>query len=99
MHELPDLVYLSLDVDGLDRSLCPNTGTPVPGGLLFGEAVNLIRAIAESGKKIIAFDLNEVGVDNDQPWDAIVGARLLWQLCHWTAVSQGRLTSTRLAGA
>jgi len=35
MESLPDHVYISLDIDGLSPDLCPNTGTPVPGGLTF----------------------------------------------------------------
>ena len=37
--ELPREVYLSIDIDGLDPSLCPDSGTPVPGGLGFAELV------------------------------------------------------------
>lgn len=75
---LPEHVYISFDIDGLDPKLCPNTGTPVPGGFEFQQAVELIKAVAESGKKIIGCDLNEVGND---AWDANVGSRLLYQLC------------------
>jgi agmatinase len=88
---LPANVYISFDIDGLDPKLCPNTGTPVPGGLEFYEAVHLIRKIALSGKKIIGFDLNEVAPGPSNDWDANVGARMLLQLCIWTAVSQGKL--------
>ena len=75
---LPQKVYISFDIDGLDPKLCPNTGTPVPGGFEFQQAIELIRAVKLSGKEIIGCDLNEVG--NDE-WDANVGARILYQLC------------------
>lgn len=88
---LPDDVYISFDIDGLDPQLCPNTGTPVPGGLSFAQAVYLIRKLATSGRKIIAFDLNEVS-PGPTDWDANVGARMLYQLCCWMGVSQGRLS-------
>ncbi|ULQ57815.1 agmatinase family protein [Flavihumibacter rivuli] len=79
--ELPELVYISYDIDGLDPKLCPNTGTPVQGGFE-AEAVNyLFRKVHESGRKIIGFDLNEVGV-GDSEWDANVGARVLYNLCN-----------------
>ncbi|MBL0911051.1 MAG: agmatinase family protein [Bacteroidia bacterium] len=80
-------VYISFDIDGLDPKYCPNTGTPVPGGLEFHEAVYLIRSVAESGRRIIGFDLNEVGPSDDE-WDANVGARLLFELCHWSALTK-----------
>ncbi len=82
--ELPKWVYLSFDIDGLDPSFCPHTGTPVPGGLHFHEATSLVKKVVESGRTIIGFDLNEVapGPDGDE-WDANVGARLLYKLSAW----------------
>jgi agmatinase len=80
VSELPELVYVSFDIDGLDPKLCPNTGTPVAGGMEYHEAVYLLRELARSGKKIIGFDLNEVAPGSDE-WDANVGARLLFKLC------------------
>ncbi|TGE24745.1 agmatinase family protein [Hymenobacter aquaticus] len=88
--QLPPKVYLSFDIDGLDPKLCPGTGTPVPGGLEFEEALYLIRTIVESGREIIGCDLNEVA-PGDTEWNAIVGARLLFQMAHWMGVSQGRI--------
>ena len=79
---LPEAVYVSFDIDGLDPALCPHTGTPVPGGLSFHEASALLGAVSRSGRRIVGFDLNEVapGPDDDE-WDANVGARLLYKLC------------------
>jgi len=81
INHLPQNVYISLDVDGLDPKLCPNTGTPVPGGLEVEQAFYLFRQISKSGRKLIGFDISEIGV-GDTEWDANVGARLLWRLCH-----------------
>jgi agmatinase len=87
---LPRNVWVSFDIDGLDPKLCPNTGTPVPGGLEFLEANAILRALVQSGRKIIGFDLNEVAPDptGSSEWDANVGARLLYKLCAWTFASQ-----------
>ena len=90
--QLPPKVYISFDIDGLDPKLCPGTGTPVPGGLEFEEATYLIRSIVRAGITIIGCDLNEVA-PGDSEWNGVVGARLLYQLCNWMAVSQGRLTA------
>jgi agmatinase len=76
---LPDKVYISFDIDGLDPALCPNTGTPVPGGLSFNEAAYLLKTLSDSGKKVIGFDLCEVAPGNDD-WDGNVGARILYML-------------------
>ena len=72
---------MSFDVDGLEPAFCPHTGTPVPGGLSFREAVFLLDTIAAAGRKIVGFDLCEVapGEDGDE-WDANVGSRLLYKL-------------------
>jgi len=82
MKELPNDVYVSLDIDGLDPKLCPNTGTPVPGGLSFQETCALLSSIGDSGRRLVGFDLCEVapGPDGDE-WDGNVGMRLLYKLC------------------
>lgn len=92
VSKLPDDVWVSFDIDGLDPRFCPHTGTPVPGGLEFAEAVWLIGEVVRSGKKIVGFDLNEVapGPAGTDEWDGNVGARLLYKLCAWTLASQGK---------
>lgn len=77
IKQLPEHVYISFDIDGLDPRFCPNTGTPVPGGFDYSEIVYLIVALAKSGKKIIGFDLVEVGPNE---WDGNVGMRLLYKM-------------------
>jgi len=59
-NQLPEQVYLSWDIDGLDPTLCPGTGTPVPGGLSWNEAIGLLRAVRRAGKRIVGLDLCEV---------------------------------------
>lgn len=84
IDSLPEHVYISFDIDGLSPLYCPNTGTPVPGGLSFNQAEYLLRKLANSGKKIIGFDLCEVAPGKDGEWDANVGARILFKLCLFT---------------
>ncbi|MBX9685475.1 MAG: agmatinase family protein [Candidatus Obscuribacterales bacterium] len=86
---LPQNVYVSFDVDGLDPKLCPHTGTPVPGGLEFEQAVYLVKRLVEHGKTIIGFDVNEVAPGEDDEWDANVGARLVYRLANLAALSRG----------
>lgn len=80
LESLPENVYISFDIDGLSPELCPNTGTPVPGGFKLEEINYLFNELANSGKKIVGFDLNEVGTSDEGDWDANVGARALWNL-------------------
>lgn len=79
IDELPQQVYVSFDVDGLDPKLCPSTGTPVPGGLELEQAFCLFREIIHSGRHIIGFDVSEVG---SSEWDGNVGARAVYKLCN-----------------
>lgn len=81
VSHLPEYVYFSFDIDGLDPKLCPNTGTPVPGGFQSDEILYLLKKIIKAGKKIIGFDLVEVGV-GDTNLDAVVASRLLWKICN-----------------
>lgn len=87
---LPKEVYVSFDIDGLDPALCPSTGTPVPGGLSFPEAMTLLRAVVESGRRIVGFDLCEVAPDprGESEWDGNVGARVLYKLIGWMLRSE-----------
>jgi len=52
-------VYLTFDVDGLDSSIMPATGTPEPGGLLWDETLNIIK-IASKNSNIVGADINEL---------------------------------------
>ena len=90
VEHLPEEVWVSFDIDGLDPRFCPHTGTPVPGGLDFKEANFLLGTLVRSGRRIVGFDLNEVAPDpaGKDEWDANVGARLLYKLTGWTLASQ-----------
>lgn len=79
IRELPEKVYISLDVDGLDPTYCPHTGTPVPGGLMYHQLIYLLESILDSGRKIVGADLVEVG-GLPHEWDGNVGARLAYKL-------------------
>ncbi len=80
VDSLPEKVYISFDIDGLQPNLCPNTGTPVPGGISFEQASYLLNKVALN-KQIIGFDLCEVAPGTANEWDANVGMRMLYKLC------------------
>jgi agmatinase len=80
LADLPEAVYVSFDIDGLEPGLCPGTGTPVPGGLSFHQAMFLITALARSGRRIVGLDVCEVAPRPGDDWDGNVGARVLYKL-------------------
>ena len=81
---LPEKVYITVDIDGLRPEFCPNTGTPVPGGIDTDELFYLFKMLKESGREIVGADLVEV-VPGTTDWDANVGARVLWRLTQLVA--------------
>lgn len=86
--ELPQHVYLSFDIDGLDPKLCPGTGTPVAGGFETDQVLYLLEQAVAAGKTFVAFDLNEVGGEDE--WNANVASRLLYRIANLVAYSQGK---------
>ena len=94
ISELPQKVYISFDIDGLDPRFCPSTGTPVIGGLSTDEVFMLFNLVAQSGRTIVGFDLNEVstGEAKESEWDGNVGARMLYKLCGWSIVTNSKKT-------
>jgi agmatinase len=87
--DLPETNYISFDIDGLDPTLCPSTGTPVPGGLSFAELVMLLKTLVESGRKVVGFDLVEVAPDpsGTSEWDGNVAARVLYKIIGFALMS------------
>ena len=81
ISKLPEKVYISFDIDGLNPSLAPNTGTPVQGGFDTEQVFYLFNKLQKAGKQIIGFDLSEVST-SESGWDANVGARVLFKLCN-----------------
>ena len=92
---LPQKVCISFDIDALIPLYCPNTGTPVPGGLTFEQATYLLTRLANSNKEIIGIDLVEVAPGEDD-WDGNVGARILFHLCGVLAKSQQMPVGNRI---
>ena len=88
IRELPDKVYISFDIDGLEPAGCPGTGTPVPGGLSYNQVLYLFEQIALSGKTIIGFDLVETGTGQ---LDGIIACRILYKTIAVMLKSNGKV--------
>jgi len=70
-------VHLTIDIDGLEGSLVPATGTPVPGGLSFWQAVEIIKSVFSSPRAtVISMDVNEIVPQKDTPLTEFTAAML-----------------------
>lgn len=78
VDSLTENVYLTIDIDGLDPSLVPTTGTPEPGGLGWYETLALIRKIAEK-KRIVGMDLVEYSYVESYDSPAFLCAKLIYK--------------------
>lgn len=73
-------VYITLDVDGLDPSIMPSTGTPEPGGLLYDEVVQIVRNVVQSGRRIIGLDVVELAPAKGVYHPDLTTARLMYKI-------------------
>jgi agmatinase len=79
LSALTDHVFVTFDVDGLDPSVLPATGTPEPGGLDWYEAVDLLRAV--SGRaRVVGFDVVELSPLAGHVASDFLAARLVYRL-------------------
>ncbi len=78
VDSLTENVYLTIDIDGLDPSLVPTTGTPEPGGLGWYETLTLIRKLAEK-KRIVGMDLVEYSYVESYDSPAFLCAKLIYK--------------------
>jgi agmatinase len=78
LEYLTDNVYLTIDIDGLDPSLVPTTGTPEPGGLGWYETLELIRKLAKK-RRIVGMDLVEFSKMENSDAPAFLCAKLIYK--------------------
>jgi agmatinase len=84
LRRIEGKVYLTIDVDGLDPSIIPSTGTPLPGGLSWRQAIDVIRTLTtQSQCKLVAADIVEFVPSPTPPGCDPVAARLTAKLLAW----------------
>ena len=76
-------VYLTFDVDGLDLSIMPATGTPEPGGLLWYETMNIIK-IASQCSHIVGADVNELSPIKGFDSYNFLAAKLIYKIISYS---------------
>ncbi len=78
VNSLTENVYLTIDIDGLDPSIVPTTGTPEPGGLGWYETLTLIRKLAET-KRVVGMDLVEYSYFENYDSPAFLCSKLVYK--------------------
>lgn len=77
--DFPEKVFITFDVDGLDPSVIPATGTPEPGGLLWYDALGLLERALEN-RTLVGFDVVELAPFPGLHWPNFAAARLTYEL-------------------
>lgn len=85
--KLTDNVYITFDVDGLDPSVIPGTGTPEPGGLLWDETLDMLRYIGER-KNIVGFDVVELAPTGENTISEFNTAKLVYKLLNYAFIKK-----------
>ncbi len=77
--DFPEHIYVTFDLDGLDPSVLPATGTPVPGGLGFYQALDLVESTLK-GRHCVGIDIVELAPLDGQPASDFTAALIAYQL-------------------
>jgi len=87
VNNLTENVYITFDVDGLDPSLLPATGTPEPGGLFWDETMNLLKSVGTE-KNIVGFDVVELAPTKYHPSSNFVAAKLVYKMMNYAFIDR-----------
>ena len=78
-HDFPKKIYITFDLDGLDPSILPATGTPVPGGLGYYQALDLVESTLQ-GRECVGFDVVELAPIEGLPSSDFAAAQITYAL-------------------
>ena len=82
INKLRKNVYITFDVDYLDPSIMPSTGTPEPDGFLWSETVKLLKKLARK-KNVVGFDVVELAPRRDFPFPDFLTAKLIYKMLNY----------------
>ncbi|MEW7006343.1 agmatinase [Lentilitoribacter sp. EG35] len=77
--DFPENIYVSYDVDGLDPSEMPATGTPVPGGLSYFQSIHIVKS-ALKGRNLVGLDVVELAPIKDMDGWNFTAAQIVYAL-------------------
>jgi agmatinase len=79
LSSLPERIYLSIDIDVLDPSVMPSTGTPEPGGLSWYDVNAILRSVV-TGRQVVGFDLVELCPQPGNHGPDFTAAKLVYRM-------------------
>ena len=79
VKQLSSNVYITIDLDGLDPSIMPSTGTPEPGGLYYYDLINMVRKVNEE-RNIVGFDVVELCPNPQNKSPDFLASKLIYQI-------------------
>lgn len=85
--ELSENVYITFDIDGLDPSIVPATGTPEPGGLFWDETMKLLKIVGMD-KKVVGFDVVELAPSKNHPSSNYTTAKLVYKILNYAFINR-----------
>lgn len=87
LSTLTNNVYITFDLDALDPSIMPSTGTPEPGGLLWYQSIEILRRISEKST-IVGFDISELAPNSDVKAPDFLASKLIYKLLTYKFIDQ-----------
>lgn len=87
VEALGDNVYITFDLDAFDPSICPSTGTPEPGGLLWYETLEFLRKVFEE-KNVVGFDIVELCPNKIDKSSDFIAAKLYYKMLSYKFFDQ-----------
>ncbi|WP_274473985.1 agmatinase [Mangrovimonas aestuarii] len=79
IEQMTDNVFITFDLDALDPSILPSTGTPEPGGLFWYETLDFLRKVFEE-KNVVGFDIVELCPNGDEKASDFLAAKLYYKM-------------------
>ena len=95
LDTLSENVYVSFDLDAFDPSIMAAVGTPEPGGMLWWEALRILRAVGER-RRIVGFDVVELAPDEGPEACTYTAAKLTYKLFSYAMLGhEARIDESR----
>jgi agmatinase len=87
VDQLTENVFITFDLDALDPSIMPSTGTPEPGGLLYYETLEFLRLVFDE-RNVVGFDMVELCPNKNEKSSDFLAAKLFYKMLSYKFASK-----------